>query len=45
MIGVTASWDSNCYGSATSQGTIVRNIHSNIIIWFGAFFECIYVLL
>ena len=35
IIGVAASWDPNCHGSAASQGAIVRNRHSKktSIIW------------
>ena len=29
IIGVAASWDPNCHGSAASQRAIVRNRHSN----------------
>lgn len=31
IIGVAASWDPNCHGSAASQGAIVRNRHSNVL--------------
>ena len=40
IIGVAASWDPNCHGSAASQGAIVRNSHSRTIILFGSFFDC-----
>ena len=40
IIGVAASWDPNCHGSAASQGEIVSNSHSRTIISFGSFFDC-----
>ena len=40
IIGVAASWDPNCHGSAASQGAIVRNSHSRTIIWSVSFFDC-----
>lgn len=39
IIGVAASWDPNCHGSAASQGAIVRNNHSRTIICFASFFD------
>ena len=40
IIGVAASWNPNCHGSAASQAAIVRNNHSRTIIWFVSFFFC-----
>ena len=39
IIGVAASWDPNCHGSAASQGATIVRSHSRTIMWFGAFFD------
>ena len=44
IIGVAASWNPNCHGSAASQGAIGKNSHSRTIIWFILWLLCSLVL-